>query len=78
VIINHIISFNSQNFFTPVACIDIGVETQHGLQGSAFEQVGAQLAMSFIFGPFTFRVVDNGINSTTLMQTCFFNETIRY
>jgi hypothetical protein len=65
VIINHIISFNSQNFFTPVACIDIGMETQHGLQGNAFEQVGAQLVVSFVFGPSAFTVVDNGINSTT-------------
>jgi len=53
------------------------METQQGLQGSAFEQV-KELAMSFLFGPFALKVVDNQINSTKLMQTYFFNETIRY
>ncbi|CAK9870565.1 unnamed protein product [Sphagnum jensenii] len=33
-----------QDFFTPAARIEPGVETQQGLQSSAFEQMGAQLA----------------------------------
>ncbi len=68
-IADQILSLNSQDFFTPAARIEPGVETQQGLQSSAFEQVGAQLAVSFVSGPSALRVVDNGINSTTLMQT---------
>jgi hypothetical protein len=44
VIADQILSLNSQDFFTPAARIEPGVETQQGLQSSAFEQVGAQLA----------------------------------
>jgi hypothetical protein len=69
VIADQTLSLNSQDFFTPAARIEPGVETQQGLQSSAFEQVGAQLAVSFVSGPSALRVVDNGINSTTLMQT---------
>jgi hypothetical protein len=47
------------------------METQQGLQSSAFEQM-KELAMRFFFGPFALKVVDNRINSTTLMQTFFF------